>query len=102
VYNYQGDYPKALEWYHKTLKIYKKVLPKEHPDTATTYNNIAFVYYKQRDYHKALEWYLLSFKIRKNKLGMKHPDTINTFNDMSETYKSSGNKTDFDKWHEYI
>jgi len=39
VYDDQGDYTKALEWYHKALTIQEKVLGKEHLDTATTYTN---------------------------------------------------------------
>ena len=40
VYFKQGDYPKSLEWYQKALAIFEKVLGKEHPHTAITYNNI--------------------------------------------------------------
>jgi len=56
VYDNQGEYPKALEWFQKALAICEKVLGKEHPDTAMTYNNIAMVYNNQGDYTKALEW----------------------------------------------
>jgi hypothetical protein len=33
-----------LEYYEKALVIYKKVLGKDHPDTKSTYDNIAFTY----------------------------------------------------------
>ncbi|MDR2018943.1 MAG: toll/interleukin-1 receptor domain-containing protein [Syntrophobacterales bacterium] len=39
-----AQYGQALTWYKKALAICEKVLGKEHPGTATTYNNIAFVY----------------------------------------------------------
>jgi tetratricopeptide (TPR) repeat protein len=48
VYYNQGDYEKALEWVQKALEIREKVLGKENPDTAMTYNNIAGVYKKPR------------------------------------------------------
>jgi hypothetical protein len=40
-YNELADYKQALDWIEKALSIYEKVLGNEHPDTATTYNNIA-------------------------------------------------------------
>jgi tetratricopeptide (TPR) repeat protein len=59
-----GQYGEALEWYNKALTIREKVLGKEHPDTATTYNNIANVYYSQGKYEEALEWYNKALTIR--------------------------------------
>ncbi|CAF1301645.1 unnamed protein product [Rotaria sordida] len=38
-----GDYSKALEFYEKSLKIYENALPPNHPDLATSYNNIGDV-----------------------------------------------------------
>ncbi|MCL2361949.1 MAG: tetratricopeptide repeat protein [Defluviitaleaceae bacterium] len=86
----QGDYPKALEWNQKDLKICEKVLGLEHPNTATTYNNIAAVYDKQGDYPKALEWNQKALKIREKVLGLKHPDTAATYNNIAGVYKSQG------------
>jgi tetratricopeptide (TPR) repeat protein len=47
-YENQDDYQEALKWYEKALVIQEKVLGKDHPDTAETYNNIAFVYDRGR------------------------------------------------------
>ena len=44
-----------IEYYAKALLIREKVLGKEHPNTANTYNNIALVYHHQGDYVKAQE-----------------------------------------------
>lgn len=74
--NYQfGNYPKSLEWSHKALAIHEKVLGTYHPDTASTYNHIAFVYSSQGDYPTALEWFHKSLDIREKVLGTDHPDT---------------------------
>ena len=54
-FSYSGSYSEALEYYKKALAICEKKLGKEHPDTATTYNNIASVYQNQGDYGQALE-----------------------------------------------
>lgn len=40
VYSRQGDYPKALEWYHKALAILEHVLGHDHPNTKIVYKNM--------------------------------------------------------------
>jgi tetratricopeptide (TPR) repeat protein len=41
VYDNQGDYSKALEWYGRALAGREKSLGNDHPDTLTTVNNMA-------------------------------------------------------------
>ena len=41
MYNNQGDYKQALEYYNKSLQVRIKVLGKDHPSTADTWNNMA-------------------------------------------------------------
>ena len=60
---HMGDYKKALEYNELSLKIKKKKLGEEHPDTASSYNNIGCTYDKMGDYKKALEYHELSLKI---------------------------------------
>ena len=43
-YYQQGNYANALEHYNKALAIQLKVKGENHPDTATSYNNIGLVY----------------------------------------------------------
>ncbi|MDE6784003.1 MAG: tetratricopeptide repeat protein, partial [Ruminococcus sp.] len=71
-----GEYDKALEYYEKALKICESVLGKEHPNTATTYNNIAVVYQDKGEYDKALEYYEKALKICESVLGKTHPLTV--------------------------
>ena len=52
------------------------MLGKDHPSTATTYNNIAGVYSDQGEYGKALQWYQKALKISEKVLGKEHPNTI--------------------------
>ncbi len=44
MYSHLGNYKKALENYELSLKISLNVLGRNHPDTATSYNNIGLVY----------------------------------------------------------
>ncbi len=55
VYDEQGDYSKALEYYQLALDIREAKFGKDHPSVATIYNNMALVYDNQGDYYKALE-----------------------------------------------
>jgi len=71
-----------LEWYRKALAINEKVLGEEHPDTATTYNNIAGVYSSQGDYPRALEWFQKALIILELRLGNQHPNTIVVIDNM--------------------
>ena len=77
----------------------KKILGEEHPDTATSYNNIGNTYYNIGDYNKALEYYELSLKIRKKILGEEHPDTAVSYNNIGNSYYNIG---DYKKALEYL
>jgi tetratricopeptide (TPR) repeat protein len=44
VYESQGDYSKALEWYDRALAGKERSLGRDHPSTLTTVNNMASVY----------------------------------------------------------
>ena len=99
VFNNQiGDYDKALEYYFKALEIREKVLDKEHPDIATSYNNIGSVYDDKGDYDKALEYYFKALEIREKVLGKEHPDIATLYNNIGFVY---GTKGDYDKALEY-
>ncbi|CAF4347425.1 unnamed protein product, partial [Rotaria sordida] len=63
-----GDYSKALEFYKKAHKIREKALPPNHPDLATSYNNIGYVYEDMGDYSKALEFYEKAHQIKEKEL----------------------------------
>ena len=70
-----GDYDKALEYYDKSKAIREKKLGAEHPDTASTYCNMAIVYSDMGNYDKALKYFEKSKVIIEKKLGAEHPET---------------------------
>jgi len=78
VYDNQGDYRKALEWYGRALAGMENSLGRDHPDTLTAVNNMALVYDKQGEYSKALEWYGRALAGREKSLGKEHPSTVST------------------------
>ena len=99
-YDYSGKYREALLWYHKARKIREKILGKEHPDTATTYNNIAGVYDIQGDYSKALEWYQKALDISEKVQGKEHPSTATTYNNIALVYSRQGDYNKALEWYQ--
>ena len=73
MYDKKGDYDAALEYYNKALDIRKQVLGENHPDTATSYNNIGAVYLRKGDYDAALENYNKAKVVLEQILPNTHP-----------------------------
>ena len=76
-------YSYLLEYYQKSLAIYLKQLGPEHPDVATSYNNIGFVHREKGDNDKALEHYQKALDIFSEQLGPDHPYTTQTLEHVS-------------------
>ena len=55
VYANQGDYPKALEYYEKSLAIYLNVYGENHPYVAVLYECLYYIYTKLGNTEKAEE-----------------------------------------------
>ena len=53
LYQAMGEYAKAEPLYQEALRIRQKVLGPEHPDTATSLNNLASLYRAMGEYAKA-------------------------------------------------
>ena len=92
-------YTESIKFYHKAISIREKVLGKEHPKTAATYNNIASVYSRQGDYPKALEWHQKAFAIHKKVLDKDHPDIATTYNNIAVVYDRQGDYPKALEWY---
>ncbi|ETO06084.1 hypothetical protein RFI_31312, partial [Reticulomyxa filosa] len=86
----------------KSLKIRLNKLGPDHPDVATTYENLGSVYKSKREYNKAIKYYETSLKIRVNKLGPDHPDVANLYDDLGNVYKSKGEYDEAIEYHEKL
>ena len=89
-FNEFADYIQALKWYRKALAIREEILGKEHPSTATTYNNIAAIYKNQGKYEDALVWYRKDLVISENVFGKDYPNTAVTYNNIAGVYRDQG------------
>ncbi|CAF4282494.1 unnamed protein product [Rotaria sp. Silwood2] len=93
VYSNMGDYPKALEFYEKALKIAEIALPPNHRNRANSYNSIGTVYYNMGKYSKALECYDTVNKILEIALPCNPPDLATSYACTGVVYDEMGNYT---------
>ena len=78
VYEQQAKYTEALSMHHEVLEIRLKTFGPEHPDTASTYNNIGVVYDEMGEHEKALEFYNKNLDIDIKVHGPDHPAVAKT------------------------
>ncbi|PPJ61468.1 tetratricopeptide repeat protein, partial [Cuspidothrix issatschenkoi] len=69
-------------------------LGNDHPDVATSLNNLAGLYDSQGRYNDAEPLYLQSLDIRKRQVGNDHPDVATSLNNLALLYKSQGRFND--------
>ena len=93
-----AEYDNALKLLERIKEIRERVLGTEHQDTASTYNNIAYIHEKQANYIVALEWYLKSYMTILIKLGESHPNTVKIKKNMEATYAEAGFQQPFEDW----
>jgi tetratricopeptide (TPR) repeat protein len=102
--SHQGEFREAIESYEKSLRIYKKTHPPNHPDLAWPYNNMGLAYYKMRDYSKALSSHKKALEIREQSLPPNHRDLASSYNNIGIVYAQIGEYENalpnFEKAHE--
>ena len=86
----QGKYNEAIPLAEQALAIRKKQLGDNHPDTATSLNNLALLYRLQGRYSEAEPLLKEALTISKQQLGDNHPDTATSLNNLAALYESQG------------
>jgi tetratricopeptide (TPR) repeat protein len=76
LYYFQGKYKEAEPLYQQALALRQKLLGDDHPDVATSLNNLALLYYSQGKYKEAEPLYQQALNIFEQRLGIDHPHTI--------------------------
>ena len=74
----RGQYEQAEPLYQRALTTYERVLGPEHPDTLSTFNNLASLYQNQGKYEQAEPLYQRALTAYERVLGHEHPDTVKT------------------------
>src|SRR6266540_3002275 len=86
----KGQYGKAIPLAERALAIRQKTLGAEHPDTPTSLDNLAYLYYEKGDYAQAEPLYRRALAIREETLGAEHPDTATVLNNLALLYYQKG------------
>ena len=76
--------------YEEMQQILEANLGPEHPDVATTLNNLAGLYKSMGEYEKALPLYKRALEIYEKVLGPEHPSVATMLNNLAGLYKSMG------------
>ncbi len=85
-----GKYSEAIPIARRLLELREKTLGQEHPNTATSLNNLALLYKAMGDYAKAEPLYQRALKIREKALGPEHPGTATTLDSLAALYYATG------------
>jgi tetratricopeptide (TPR) repeat protein len=86
----EGRYRDAQPLLEKVLAVRRKVLGEEHPDTARSYNNVAYTLKAQGRYREAEEGFKKALAICRKVLGEEHPDTANGYNNVAFNLDARG------------
>ena len=90
VYCSLREYNYAKELHEKALAIRKNIFGEDHPNVATSYNNLASVYYRLAEYNKAKELHEKALMIRKNNFGEDHADVAISYSTLAPVHYSMG------------
>jgi CHAT domain-containing protein/Tfp pilus assembly protein PilF len=84
----EGKYAEALPLAQSAVELAQKTVGADHPETATSLNNLAFLYESQGQYAKAEPLFLRAQAILEKALGADHPDTASSLNNLATLYRS--------------
>ncbi|KAL7273869.1 hypothetical protein RUND412_003251 [Rhizina undulata] len=74
----------AFGRYNDALEMYQRALGSDHPETLTTFHNMAQVFDNQGRYSKALEMYQRALAGYEKTLGEDHPHTLSTAHSIAD------------------
>ena len=86
----QGIYQQAEQWSEISLQTCRSRLGEQHPDVATSLNNLAESYHLQGKYEEAEPLYVQALEMRKQLLGEQHPKVAMSLNSLALLYYSQG------------
>ena len=72
----------------QALELRKRLLGDEHPDVATSLNNLASLYYSQGRYSEAEPLYVQALKICEQGLNENHPTTVSVRKNLEELLRA--------------
>jgi CHAT domain-containing protein/Tfp pilus assembly protein PilF len=94
------QYSDAIPIVLRVLAIREKTLSRDHPDVATSLNNLAALYQRLGRYADAEPLYQRSLAIFEKALGHDHPDVEPLLNNLAEVYESQGRYADAEPFYQ--
>ncbi|PDV97761.1 tetratricopeptide repeat-containing protein [Candidatus Chloroploca asiatica] len=86
-----GSYALAQPYAARALAIRERVLGPDHPDTAASLGNLAYLYRAQGNDDAARPRYERALDICERVLGPEHPDTATSLNNLASLHQAQGN-----------
>ena len=83
-----GDVQGASTFFERAVEIYGRVLPADHPDLATSLNNLGYYRYRLGRYQEAEALYQRALDIRERVLKSNDPAIADTLTNLGELYKA--------------
>ncbi|MBW4661068.1 MAG: tetratricopeptide repeat protein [Drouetiella hepatica Uher 2000/2452] len=90
----QGAYSQAEPWYEQCLSSVQTRLGAEHPDVASSLNNLALLYKSQGRYEDAEPLYVQALEMYQRLLGQEHPAVALSLNNLALLYYAQGRYED--------
>ena len=85
-----GQYAQAVSLAEDALVLARQIWGEEHPNIATSLNNLALLYQSQGRYAEALPLYEQALEMRKRLFAGDHPDVATSVNNLAYLYNSQG------------
>ncbi|HLP89200.1 MAG TPA: tetratricopeptide repeat protein [Nostocaceae cyanobacterium] len=89
-YEGQGLYQLAETWYQECVEIYTTLFKEDHPDVASSLNNLAVLYDSQGRYSEAEPLYVQALEMKKRLFTSDHPHVASSLNNLAALYKNQG------------
>ena len=96
----RARYTEAEPLHVRALQIREQQLGPDHPDTASSLNNLALLYSNQGKYEQAEPLYQHALAICEQQLGPDHPDTARSLNNLAALYYSQGKYNQAEPLHQ--
>ncbi|MEH2420538.1 MAG: tetratricopeptide repeat protein [Nostoc sp.] len=89
---YEGQtlYQLAEPWGEECLNVCQSLFAGDHPDVATSLNNLAFLYNNQGRYSEAEPLYTKALAMRKRLFAGDHPNVATSLNNLALLYNNQG------------
>ncbi|WP_414549535.1 tetratricopeptide repeat protein [Anabaena sp. CCY 0017] len=89
-YQGQGLYKLAEPWYEECVNVCQALFAGDHPDVATSLNNLGELYRSQGRYSQAEPLYIQALDMKQRLFASDHPNVATSLNNLAFLYKSQG------------